>query len=721
MKLTTLKSLFAFPELVRFSPQLEREYREKQRKSFVIFFRSALLFGSIAYILMIAWDAITASKIFMDILTPRLTMIGLFLAAFAATFHKRFHLVARVVAMAFIMVLMSNVLWIQSLIEKGLEEGYGMLITPGAATSIIVFSGAEMGYGALLTPLLLLPIAFTGFQAFIVSALVIGTVNFGMRDTELPSAFVQTANSIFISIGVFTTILAFLVNQHRRAAFKLQYDLLEANRVKSSFLATMSHEVRTPLSGMVGMSALLLETPLNDKQQDYLQTIKYSSETLLAMLNDILDFSKMEAGKFEIEIIDIDFHRLISSVADLMSSRAHEKNIDIKINMHPDVPPYIRSDPTRLRQVLLNLLSNAIKFTDHGDVTIAIALKEQQHSRSILRFEVIDTGVGMPEDVLQNLFKEYAQADSSTSRKYGGTGLGLSICKQIIHLMGGDIRVTSTLGQGSTFWFEIPADIIDGSSFHVHEQKEALPEIEPLTILMVEDDKTLAKYTATLLQALQHHVYIAESGQEALEAAQKRFYDVVLMDYNLPDMKGSDITRALFKLDIFPQATPIVGLTANTQPEIIDECYASGMVGYLIKPVDKAGLMHLLAQYGTPRDAQAHLQVAEVTGNTRIDAMINDFGIEYAKEMVNEFVQGIAAKIEELEVALQQSDSTTIIRNAHDIASMSGTLGLERSSGLFKEVEKTMMLGTDIRELYEQAKNIYLTDKRSVDSFLQSS
>ena len=380
MRWSRFTSLFKLPSFVKLPEDLERQFRDSQRHNFVMFFRSALLFGLIAYSFMILVDWLTASKVFFDILTPRLCMVGLFALAIVTTFHKRFYIFGQYVGVLFILILMLNVIWIQSLLEKGLEEGYGMLITPGATTSVIIFSGAEMGYGALLTPLLMLPIGFTAFQAFITSATVIGIVNAGMRHSDLPSAFVDTANSVFISIGIFTTILAYLVTQHRRAAFKLEYDLRiardeaeEASSAKSNFLATMSHEVRTPLNGILGMASLLLHTDLNVKQTDYLQTVKYSGETLLAMLNDILDFSKMEAGKFEIENIDLDFEKLLQSVADLMTSRAEEQGIYIKVDIADDVPRYIHSDPTRLRQVLLNLLSNAIKFTEEGYVKISVS------------------------------------------------------------------------------------------------------------------------------------------------------------------------------------------------------------------------------------------------------------------------------------------------------------------------------------------------------------
>lgn len=709
------RKLLKLPSIVRLSKQEEQEYRQEIRHHFTTFFRTAAFFGLIAYTLMILVDWLTAEAIFFDILVPRLTMQVLFLIAIAISFHKKFYLVAQYVGIFFFLMFMANIIWVQGLMEQKLEEGYGMLITPGVNSSIIVFSGAEVGYGALLTPLLLLPIAFSGVQALLTSALVIVGINYGMTQAELPDAFEETANSIFISLGIFTSILAFLVNQHRRSAFKLQSDLQQANSAKSNVLATMSHEVRTPLSGMLGMAALLEETQLDEKQKEYVQTFKYSGETLLAMLNDILDFSKMEAGKFEIETIDIDFNMLIKSVANLMRSRADEKGIGIKIEIDPIVPPYIHSDPTRLRQVLLNLLSNAIKFTDDGYVKVAVYHVGQNDEEVMLRFEVQDTGIGMTQEVMDRLFKEFSQADASTSRKYGGTGLGLSICQRIVELMGGEMSVRSEVGKGSAFSFGIAVGMAEAPVIESEETDDSV-DISPQYILLVEDDPTIAKYTTTLLEKFRHKVLVAGTGRDALHAVLEESFDLIFMDYNLPDMKGSNIARELLRLGQHSDPIPIIGLTANTRQEIIDECYAAGMVDYMVKPIEKKRLMEILGKYGTVKDADEVAAFHDPEENSAITEMIKDFGIDYAKEIVSDFIADIESKQKTLSDALGEKDFDSIRSNAHDIASMTGTVGLKNSSELFRQIELSMFkdADVDINQLCAEAQKLYLQEKDQI-------
>lgn len=692
------KELFRLPSFVKLPADLERKFRDSQRHNFVIFFRSALLFGLIAYCGMIVADWVTASKVFHHILVPRLSMVAFFALAIGVTFIRKFYIVGQYVGVAFILILMLNVIWIQSVIENGLEEGYGMLITPGATTSVIVFSGAEMGYGALLTPLLMLPIGFTAFQAFITSAFVVGIVNAGMYGSNLPSSFVETANSVFISIGVFTTILAYLVTQHRRAAFKLEHDLRiardeaeEASSAKSNFLATMSHEVRTPLNGILGMASLLLQTDLNAKQEDYLQTVKYSGETLLAMLNDILDFSKMEAGKFQVETIDIDFEKLIGSVANLMTSRAEEQGIFIKVSLAGDVPPYIHSDPTRLRQVLLNLLSNAIKFTERGHVEIAVTKLSETNGEALLRFEVIDTGIGIPEEAMNKLFREFTQADSSTSRKYGGTGLGLSICKRIVELLEGQIQVKSEMGKGSTFWFDIPVGIADGDSFAVEDhKKEVVPDLHPLRILVAEDNKINAQITMDFLRTQDHTLRLAKDGHEAVAILEQEDFDIILMDMQMPGMDGVEATKVIKSRGDKKAEIPIIALTANNlQPEI-DRCMEAGMIDYITKPFSKGELFGAIARHAgtlkqsSPNDKIAANDVsarpedaADMDLSTLLD-LEETFDRAYVIEFLQENIPTIEVYVDKIAACAEQEpggDITPFLEIAHQLKGVGALCG----------------------------------------------
>lgn len=725
MRSAILENLLKISWFVSLPENLEKEFRDSQRHSFVAFFRTALLFGMVAYGFMIIWDFIMASHIFVDILAPRATMLVLFALVYASTFYKKFYLFGQYVGIAFIIMLMLNVMWVQALIEQGLEEGYGMLITPGSTTSVIVFSGAEMGYGALLTPLLMLPIGFTALQAFITSSLVIAVVNVGMYHTELPEAFVQTANSVFISIGIFTTILAYLVNQHRRKAFKLEYDLriardeaLEANMAKSNFLATMSHEVRTPLNGILGMTSLLLQTSLTVKQKDYLQTVKYSGEALLTMLNDILDFSKMEAGKFEIETIDLDLYKLVRSVADLMRSRAEEQSIVIQVEIDDDVPPFIHSDPTRLRQVLLNLISNGIKFTEQGYVKIAVHKGASENKGMTLRFDVIDTGIGMPKEALGKLFQEFTQADSSTSRKYGGTGLGLSICKRIIDLLEGQIQVESEPGKGSVFWFEIPVQSADGTNLEEMEELEVIPDIAPLHILLAEDNKINAQVATDFLRSQNHTVHLATDGQEALNALQDNDFDLVLMDMQMPNMDGLEATRIIKSWGNQKSEIPVIALTANDFLQDVARCLEAGMIDHITKPFSKATLFSTIAEHvGETRisSTQVH-EKEEDFGEKTIDfEILQDLEETFNRDYVLRFLEKNLPTIHEYILEIQRSgrnkDTKALLDIVHQLKGVGALCGLTQLYAVADNIEKSChdqnheeayALSESIFEIYEE-------------------
>ncbi len=377
-----------------------------------------------------------------------------------------------------------------------------------------------------------------------------------------------------------------------------------ANIAKSQFLANMSHEIRTPMNGVIGFTDLLLETGLSDLQVDYTQTIKRSGIALLSLINDILDFSKIESGELDCETIAFDPELLAYDVCDLIRPKIGNSRVELLCRIDDHMPALVMGDPLRFRQVITNLLGNAPKFTESGEIELSIRLAEEKSDAVKLHVAIRDTGIGIPEDKLAVIFEPFQQADGSTTRKYGGTGLGLSICKQISHLMGGDVWVDSRPGEGSTFHFTAWLDKCEEKQV----QRSAPVSLKGVKVLVVEDNLTNAQILEQLIHAAGMAVVVVHRGGDVLaelhRAAEKRApFDLCISDIQMPDTDGYAVAQQIRALEAPISQMPMIALSSTLERDA-QRCEAAGFNGFLSKPVRREKLIQMVGR--VLRDSDGH-------------------------------------------------------------------------------------------------------------------
>lgn len=500
--------------------------------------------------------------------------------------------------------------------------------------------------------------------------------------------------------GAITNYVAHLIDMTERKRFEqaletARNDAEKANRTKSQFLANMSHEIRTPLNAIINLNSLLLDSSLDQSQQQLAKAATQGGKALSTLVDDILDFSTIEAGKLKLLKHPFNLHKLVADLYALFQPQAMASGLELRTSVNSNIPQWVSGDEIRLRQVLINLLGNALKFTDSGLVELTAEPSKKQR----IVFRVRDTGIGVSNEDVVSIFSEFSQVDDSLTRKHKGAGLGLTISQRLVEMMEGFIHYEPGPDTGSIFWFSIPLE----PAAEPEQVQSSVPDhvLKNARVLVVEDSEANQMVAKAVLEKAGCEVELVSNGQAAIESAREHLFDIILMDLSMPVMDGLQATRLIREMDSGSSKVPVIAMTANVFAEDRIKCMQAGMDDFVTKPIEQSRLLNRLAHWLDPeravpkvdKDLNAEYRSMEVLDEQRLSKMESETSTELMTEVIGIFLEETQAHLDALSAAGSQADSSTLISEAHAIKSSSSTFGASRLFEAARKVESLARQG----------------------------